>query len=151
MFFNSLVSLRLGGILTNKEKHFLSSCWSQKGLGFFREWINLKITSFNCLANKGHCCSTLLPIPRDFWQQDSREHLHIQRWAFIILHTHTYFIPLPTTSGLSVEVQFSGTTIGKCGKHVPYFMLPGTYLRPRLYIDKVEINLTAGIYYNIYT
>ena len=28
---------------------------------------------------------------------------------------------------------------------------PGTNLRPRLYIDKVEIKLTTGINYNIYT
>lgn len=57
--------------------------------------MKLKMTSLNCLANEGIVAGlwTLLPIPQDFWQQDSREHLHIQRWAFIILHITYIFYP----------------------------------------------------------
>lgn len=110
------------------------------------------MTRLNCLAKEdivaGRCCQYLEILATRLKGAFTHTKMNIHNNPT----SHTYFILLPT-SGLSVGLQFSGTTIGNaCGKYVPYTLCwPGTNLRPRLYIDKVEIKLTAGINYNIYT
>ena len=64
---------------------------------------------------------------------------------------HTYFILLPT-NGYPWGFNFQGQQLATRVENMFLTLCcPGTNLRPRLYIDKVEIKLTAGINYNIYT
>ena len=88
-----------------------------------REWIKLKMTRLNCLAKEdivaGRCCQYLEILATRLKGAFTHTKMNIHNNPT----SHTYLILLPT-SGLSVGLQFSGTTIGNaCGKYVPYFVL----------------------------
>ena len=87
-----------------------------------------------------------------FWQQDSRVHLHTQRWTFTIIQHHIHISSSCQQTVYQWGFNFPGQQLATRVENMFLTLCwPGTNLRPRLYIDKVEIKLTAGINYNIYT
>lgn len=110
---------------------------------------------FELSSQRGHCCWTL-----DSVANTSRFLATRLKGAFthtkMSIHNITHHIHILSLCQLQAVYQwrfnFQGQQLATCVENMFLTLCwPGTNLRPRLYIDKVEIKLTAGIYYNIYT